>query len=91
MGIHIKCILDKFLEKGEEKKKYREKIRAAVGRLLGEKERTHISFSSVEEKKIILCFDSSSAIYEFNLKKKDVLEKIKKEFPEIKDIKSKLN
>lgn len=91
MGIHIKSILDKFLEKGEEKRRYQEKARAAIESLLGDKEKKHITLSLVEKNKIVICFDSSSAIYEFNLKKKKVLEEIKKEFPEIKEIKTKIN
>jgi len=91
MGIHIKCILDKFLKEGEGKRKYQERIKEAVERLCGEEERKHILHSFMEKDKIIIQLDSSSAIYEFNLKKKNVLEKIRKEFPEVKDIKTKLN
>ena len=87
MATHIKDVIGKFLIKKEEEYKEKEKIQQIVNRVLGVKNQQGIWLKGISGKEIIFGSSSSSLGYDFGLKKKKILAKVKKEFPQIKDIK----
>jgi hypothetical protein len=57
---------------------------------LGPNFQKHVRIKRVYKNTIILNSDNSSFSYDFNLKKDSLLQRIKKEFPYIEDIKIKI-
>lgn len=58
----------------------------AIKKILTKKESGHIKFNYFKKGILGVSVDSSSWLYNFNLKKEGLLEKAKKELPDIKDI-----
>lgn len=58
----------------------------ALKKILTKKEYGHIKFNYFKKGILGLSIDSSSWLYNFNLKKETMLQRIKKELPDIKDI-----
>jgi hypothetical protein len=86
MATHIKEILNKFLNKEEEikNKKHIEKI---VEEVLGNKIKNQFFLKKISKTKLIFSSQIPTFRFEFNLKKKEILKKIKKEIPQINEIK----
>ena len=54
--------------------------------ILKKKERTHAKISGLKEGQLMVNIDSSAWLYQFNIKKKKILEEIQKEIPEVQKI-----
>ncbi|MBU1122002.1 MAG: DciA family protein [Candidatus Omnitrophota bacterium] len=86
MATHIKDILNTFFKETETKIKDKESIQKIIERELGENIKKRICVRGIEKEQVIIYVDSSSVKYEVSLKKKQLLEAIKKEVPKIGDI-----
>ncbi len=58
----------------------------ALKKILTKKESGHIKFNYFKKGILGISVDSSSWLYSFNLKKENMLHNLKKELPDIKDI-----
>lgn len=90
MATHIKSILVQFLKHKKRETADITRIEEIVNGGLGEKIGKYIHLKKVYKKKLFFSADTSGAIYEFGLKKADVLEAVRKEFPEIEGTKIKI-
>ncbi|MDD5070893.1 MAG: DciA family protein [Candidatus Omnitrophica bacterium] len=90
MTIHISDILKGFFK--EKKKEYEraENITRGIKKILGNELGEKITIDAIEGKKIFLSVNTSSASYEVFLRKKELLEEIKKLIPYIEEIKIKV-
>jgi hypothetical protein len=86
MAMHIKDLLNSFFKEAEKKNKEKDSLQKIIDRVLAEKVRKHVHLKKTYKNKLIFQSDSSSFSYEFNLKKKELLEEIQKENPEIEKI-----
>lgn len=86
MATHIKDLLNDFFKENEKKIKEKERIQAIIDDVIGDPIKRYISLRGVDKKKVVIFSDSSSVKYEMNLKKKELLESLKKEIPFIEDI-----
>jgi hypothetical protein len=86
----LKNLLEDFLKDKKEKIKKREKIEKILEKFLEEDLKNHLHLKGIYKKKLVFYTENASFGYVFNLKKEEVLEKIKKEFPEIEEIKIKV-
>ncbi|NQT28288.1 MAG: hypothetical protein HQ570_01680 [Candidatus Omnitrophica bacterium] len=86
MATHIKQLVDKFLAKKKEEYKEQERIQQIVSRFLDFQDQEGVCFKGIFNKEIVLKSTASSFSYDFRLKKDKILIEIKKEFPQIKDI-----
>lgn len=91
MATHIKNIIQQFLENKKAGAVDVSGIKEVVEEHLGGKLKKHISLENIDKKNLIFCSDSSSALYEFKLKKEKLLEAVKSKFPYIEGIKIKIN
>ena len=87
MATHIKMLLDEYLKKAKNEFTRISEIECIIGEILNEETRKHIKIKEIKKGDIFLISDSSTFIYTFNLEKKNLLEKITKKIPEIKNIK----
>ena len=87
MAIHIKCLVDKFLEKKRQDFEHQDKVQQIVNRFLSNETREGIYLKRIFKGEFIFGAASSSFAYDFGLKKSKMLSGIKKEFPQVKDIK----
>ena len=87
MATHIKKLLDKFLKSKKKGVEDWSRIEQIVEEALDENLRKHLHPEKIHKNTLIVCSDSSSVSYEFNLKKDRILEAVKKEFAYIEDIK----
>ncbi|MBD3263509.1 MAG: hypothetical protein GF375_00220 [Candidatus Omnitrophica bacterium] len=87
MASHIKETLKKFFKKKDEEVKKYEIIGRKIEQILDEETKKYIHISSASEKEVVFVSDASSATYNFNLKKDELLKEIRKEFPKIKNLK----
>lgn len=54
--------------------------------ILKKKERTHAKISGLKDGQLMVDIDSSAWLFQFNIKKKKLLEEIQKEIPEVQKI-----
>ena len=87
MAIHIKYLVNKFLEKKKQECIHQEKVQEIINRFLGSEAQESVYLKRVSKGEFVFGAASSSFAYDFGLKKEKVLSGIKKEFPQIKDIK----
>jgi hypothetical protein len=90
MVTHIKNILKDFLKDNKKDIEDKEKMERILYGALDKKLKGHIKVKRIYKNKVVLSSDSAAFSYEFNLKKKSVLEKLKKTFSQIEDIKIKV-
>lgn len=90
MATHIKDLLSNFLDIKKKETDVNGKIKEIVDKSIDRKLQKHIFLQKVYKDKVIFCSDSSSSGYEFNLNRNCLLREIKKEFPQIKELKIKI-
>jgi len=90
MATHIKSILAQFLKNKKRETADITRVEGIVNKELGEKVSKYIHLKRVYKKKLFFSADTSSALYEFGLKKGGMLEAVRKEFPEIEGTKIKI-
>ena len=90
MATHIKKIIENFIKEKKTDIKEKEKIRQIVDSVLDKKLKKDISLKTIYKNKLIFSSSSSHFSYEFSLKKGELLEALRKEFPQIEDIKIKV-
>ena len=86
MGEHIKDLLADFLETAKNKQKEKEKVWENVKKILGEETTKYLQIEEITGEKIIFSSIASGAKYNLELQKKEVVEEIKKDFPQINKI-----
>ena len=86
MSTHIKQLIDEFLRKSRMKGDYKNQIEKTVDGFLGKETRKHIWVKKIIGGRLVFNSDSSSSIYNFSLKKEELLKELKKKHPEIKKI-----
>lgn len=86
MATHIKDLLDNFFRESEQKIKEKEKIQEIIDSVAGEPLKNFISLRDVDKKKVVISSDAASVKYEINLKKKELLQRLKTELPFIEDV-----
>lgn len=87
MTIHIKDLLSDFFNQQRKDIDIYDKIRAILNKSIDKKLQDYIYLQKVYKDKIVFNSKSSSHSYEFNLKKNSLLKEIRKEFPQIKELK----
>ena len=90
MATHIKNIINQFLREKKSEAKSAGEIEKIIERGLGASLKKHIRLQRIYKKTLIFCSDSSSAIYEFGLRKESLLKAVKTEFPDIKGARIKI-
>ncbi|MDD4182411.1 MAG: DciA family protein [Candidatus Omnitrophica bacterium] len=90
MATHIKSIIEEFLKEKKAEAKSTGKIERIVEENLGENLKKHVRLQRIYKKNLIFCSDSSSASYEFRLRREGLLKAVKKEFPDIEGVKIKI-
>ena len=90
MATHIKNIINQFLREKKSEAKSAGKIEKIVEESLGENLKKHIRLQKIYKKNLYFRSASSSASYEFGLRKEALLKAVKKEFPEIEGAKIKI-
>lgn len=90
MATHIKNILNQFLKEKRAEAKSAGKIEKIIEENLGADLTRHIKLRRVYKKNLIFCSDSSSASYEFGLRKEALLKAVKRDFPDIEGAKIKI-
>jgi hypothetical protein len=88
---HIKNLITSFLKDLEKNKPKKEKIYSLIEGLLDNKLKDHLSSYKVYRGNLIFYVDSAIWSYQLHLLKTKILETIKKEAPQIKNIKIKIN
>lgn len=86
MATHIKDLLDNFFRESEQKIKEKEKIQEIIDSVAGEPLKNFISLRDVDKKRVVISSDAASVKYEINLKKKELLQRLKTELPFIEDV-----
>ncbi|MCF7888314.1 MAG: hypothetical protein K9L76_03455 [Candidatus Omnitrophica bacterium] len=87
MAEHIKTIVDKYIKENKQKIKEYKNIKKILREKLNQNTTKQIRIEFKEKNKIVLFLKSSSAVYEIRLQKKEIEKNIKKEFPNIKEVK----
>ncbi|MCF7894691.1 MAG: hypothetical protein K9L69_00945 [Candidatus Omnitrophica bacterium] len=87
MAEHIKTIVDEYIKKSKEKTKQYKNIKKILATNLNKNTTKQIRIEFKKNNKIVFFLRSSSAVYGFRLQEKEIGKKIKKEFPNIKEIK----
>jgi len=87
MAVHIKMLLDEYLNKAKNELITISRIQSVIDKILNNETIKHIKIKKIEKGDIFFISDSSTFIYTFNLEKKKLLEEISKKIPEIKNIK----
>jgi hypothetical protein len=83
MATPLKHILKDFLQKKKNELESLGKITEAINRMLSREAKNHVYPKGIHNNKITFYSDSSSATYDFNLHKEELLREIQKEFPTI--------
>ncbi|MBU0694710.1 MAG: DUF721 domain-containing protein [Candidatus Omnitrophica bacterium] len=87
MAGHIKHLIEAFLKEKKKETGIQEKIKKIIDGAVDKKLTKYIQLKRVYKNNLIFCSSSSGASFKFNLKKRSLLEAVKKEFPQIKDVK----
>ncbi|UCC94380.1 MAG: DUF721 domain-containing protein [Candidatus Omnitrophota bacterium] len=87
MATHIKNLIQNFIGAKKKEVEERVKIRNIVDENLDEKLKIGVELRKIHKNTLIFYASSSHFSYEFNLKKRTLLENIQKHFPYIKEIK----
>lgn len=87
MATHIKSIIQNFLKNTRNNIQDKTKIEQVIDNNLDKKLKKHIYLKQIYKNTIIFGSESPSVSYVFNLKKQDLLKAIKKELPQIDDVK----
>ncbi|MCK5392963.1 MAG: hypothetical protein KAJ14_05800 [Candidatus Omnitrophica bacterium] len=87
MAVHIKMLLDEYLNKAKIECTRISKIESIVYKILNNETTKHIKIKEINKGNVFFISDSSTFIYTFNLEKQKLLEEISKKIPEIKNIK----
>ena len=87
---NISDIVEKFIKEIKEKNNYNNQVEKEIIDYIGPESVKNIVRKEIQKDQIMLYFGSSSFAYDFNLKKEELLKKIQKSFPEIKQIKTKI-
>ena len=90
MATHIKSIIEEFLKEKKAEAKSTGKIERIVEENLGENLKKHVRLQRIYKKNLYFRSDSSSASYEFRLRREVLLKAVKKEFPDIEGVKIKI-
>lgn len=90
MATHIKNIISQFLKEKKAEAKSTGKIEKIIEESLGAGLKKHVKLQRIYRKNLIFCSDSSSANYEFGLRKETLLKAVRKEFPGIEGAKIKI-
>jgi len=90
VATHIKNIIEQFLKDKKAEAKSTGKIEKIIEENLGENLKKHIRLQRIYKKNLIFSSDSSSASYEFKLRREILLKAVKKEFPDIEGAKIKI-
>ena len=90
MATHIKNIIEDFFQ--TQKKEYKEifKIKDTLVSILGRESKDHFLVKKEKKDEIEIVATSSSLLYVLKLKKEDIERELKKEFPKVKTIKTKI-
>jgi hypothetical protein len=86
MATHIKELLDKFLQEKKKERDETQKLQRVIDENLDTQLAKHVTLKKVYKNKLFFCTDTSSVVYEFNLKKNALFKAVQKEFPNIEDI-----
>ncbi len=87
MATHIKDLIEDFFKKNQKEFQKKQNIEKILWENLDQETRKHIKLHQMVKNQIVLLADSSSAVYNFNLQKEDILKKIKNKYKQIKKIK----
>lgn len=90
MPTHIKNIISQFLKEKKSEAKSAGKIERIIEENLGADLVRHVKLQRIYKKTLIFNSDSSSASYEFGLRKDILLKAVKKDFPDIEGVKIKI-
>lgn len=90
MDTHIRIIIKDFLREKEKEFKEKEKLEKILATNLGRELRKYVHLGKIYRNKLVFYTNTSSSGFDFNLKKNDLLEAVRKEFPQIEDIKIKV-
>ncbi len=90
MATHIKNIISQFLKEKKSEAQSAGKIEKIIEEKLGDDLIKHVKLQKIYRQNLFFCSDSSSASYEFKLRKEALLAAVKKEFPDIKGAKIKI-
>ncbi len=90
MAEHIKSILAQFLKTKKRESADIARIGKIVSSNLGPKVSRYVRLDRIYKRKMFFSAGTSSALYEFGLKKYEILGAVKKEFPQIEDAKIKI-
>jgi hypothetical protein len=90
MATHIKYIIKKFLKEQKKASREQERIKKIINGNLNRALAKNIVVEGVHRNILFVRSDSSSFAYDFNLKKKGLLEALQKELPCLKDVKIKI-
>ena len=90
MGEHIKNIIDKFIREAKGREVHQRNIERELAEFFEEESIEYVKRKEIGRDQVMLYFKSSSFIYDFNLKKGELLKKLQKKFPEIKEIKTRV-
>ena len=83
MDEHTKNVLASFLKEKKKEHLFHEKIQKIINGVLEKELKKHIHLRKVSKNRLIFSTEIASYAYEFNLKKKELLACIRKEFPQI--------
>ena len=86
MATHIKDVIKEFLSNKEGEWETQQKIKTLVEDVLGDCGQNHILFQGARKNKLIFNSEAASARHTLNLKRKELLAKVQKEFPHIKEL-----
>ncbi|MBU2473222.1 MAG: DUF721 domain-containing protein [Candidatus Omnitrophica bacterium] len=86
MAAHIKQLIDEFLKQKNKNLAQQKTIETIVERFLTPAIKNHIHLKMVEQNNLVFSSDSSGAAYNLNLVKKEILQEIQKQFPEVEKI-----
>ncbi len=90
MATHIKNIISQFLKEKKSEARHTGRMVKIVEENLGAELTKHIKLQKIDKKNLIFSSTSSSASYEFGLRKENLLKAVKKEFPNIEGAKIKI-
>jgi len=87
MAIHIKDIISNFISSKNKSTEIYNKINKALKEILDEETQKYITIDGVKEREVFFLAESSLALYNFNLVKKELLERIRESLTQIEKIK----
>jgi len=90
MGTHIKEIIKDYINNKDRHLRKGVSLENILKKHLGEQVAAGVVFAGIKDEVMYLSSQASAFSYYFRLKKKHILEDVKKEFPETKEIKIKV-